>query len=67
MTKVSFGPLYVGDQVILMENIDGSAYAETWCGRIKGWQKGGATFGDFFEQRPVPEWLAKRQGLPLDG
>jgi hypothetical protein len=34
---------------------------------IKGWQKGGATFGDFFEQRPVPEWLAKRQGLPLDG
>jgi hypothetical protein len=57
-----------GDQVIarVMENRDGSAYVETWR-KGAGWIKGGATFGDFFEQRQVPEWLAKRQGLPLDG
>ena len=60
-----FGPSYVGDQVILMENRDGSAYAETWR---KGheWVKGGVTFDEFFFARSVPEWLAKRQGLPLD-
>jgi hypothetical protein len=30
MTKVSFGLSYVGHQVILMENRDGSACAKTW-------------------------------------
>jgi hypothetical protein len=32
MTKVSFGPSYVGDQVIarVMENRDRPAYVETW-------------------------------------
>ena len=32
MTKVSFGPSYVGDQVIVrvMENKDRPAYVETW-------------------------------------
>jgi hypothetical protein len=61
---ILYGPAHIGDSVIarVIKRADGSGYVETWRAG-KGWQRGGASFDEFIYARPVPEDMAKRQGL----
>jgi hypothetical protein len=58
--NILIGPSVVDSGVI--KRADGGAHVETWR-KGRGWQKGGASFDEFILARPVPEAMARRQGL----
>jgi hypothetical protein len=62
--KVIFGPSVVDSGVIarVVQRADGSGFVQTWRKGV-GWVKGGAALDEFLLARPVPEAMARRQGL----